>query len=126
MAKEKILVVDDEPDIVKLVTLKLANEGFRVIGAGDGEEALKKVEEGKPDLIILDISMPKMDGWEVCEKIKAKPESKDIPIIMLTALGYISEEFKGLRLGAVKYIKKPFDADELINVVYQVIEQKKH
>ncbi|MDO8885893.1 response regulator [Candidatus Oleimmundimicrobium sp.] len=126
MEKEKILVVDDEVDIVKLITLKLANKGFKVIGAGDGEEALKKVAEEKPDLIILDISMPKMDGWEVCQKLKANPESKDIPIIMLTALGYIAEEFKGLQLGAVKYLKKPFDADTLIKAVYQVLEESKH
>ncbi len=125
MEKEKILVVDDEVDIVRLITLKLANEGFKVIGAGDGEEALKKVAEDKPDLIILDISMPKMDGWEVCEKLKAKPESKDIPIIMLTALGYIAEEFKGLQLGAVRYLKKPFDTDTLVTTVYQVLEESK-
>jgi len=123
--KEKILVVDDEPDIVKLITLKLVNEGFKVFGANDGQEALKKVAEEKPDLIILDISMPKMDGWEVCEKLKAQPESKDIPIIMLTALGYIAEEFKGLQMGAIRYIKKPFDADDLITAVYQVLGEDK-
>ena len=125
MEKEKILVVDDEPDIVKLITLKLVNEGFKVFGANDGQEALKKVAEEKPDLIILDISMPKMDGWEVCEKLKAQPESKDIPIIMLTALGYIAEEFKGLQMGAIRYIKKPFDADDLITAVYQVLGEDK-
>jgi DNA-binding response OmpR family regulator len=122
---EKILVVDDEPGVVKLVSVVLAREGYEVIGAFDGEEALKRLAEEKPDLVVLDIAMPGMDGWEVCTRIKENPKHKDIPVIMLTALGHLSEEFRGLKMGAVKYIVKPFNTKDLVVAVDKVLGKTK-
>ncbi len=119
--KKKVLVVDDEAAIVKLVSVYLSKEGYSVVGAFDGVEALEKVEQEKPDLVVLDISMPKMDGWEVCERMKKNPSTKDIPIIMLTALGYLAEEFRGLKMGAVRYITKPFSSKELVSAVNKIL-----
>lgn len=122
---KRILVVDDEPDIVALIRLRLMREGFEVVEAHNGEAAIKMVASSKPGLIILDIMMPGMNGWEVNERLKANPEYRDIPVIMLTALNEFDEQFKSLQAGVRDYITKPFDFDELVSSVRKVLSEKK-
>jgi len=108
---KKVLVVDDEKNIVDIVVFNLSKEGYEAIFALDGEEGLKKAFEEDPDLILLDIMMPKMDGFEVCKKIR---EKKDTPIIMLTARAEEVDKVLGLELGADDYVTKPFGVRELM------------
>jgi two-component system alkaline phosphatase synthesis response regulator PhoP len=111
--KTKILLVDDEKDIVEFLQYNLQQEGFDVIAAYDGDEALNILNE-KPDLIILDIMMPKLDGFEVCKRIRAKSGYESIPVIFLTAKSAEVDEIKGLELGASDYIQKPISPKKLI------------
>lgn len=106
-----ILVVDDDPYIRKLVTVFLQKEGFRTIEASDGVEALNQMEVNKVDLVVLDIMMPNMDGWELCRELRAL---YDIPLLMLTAKGDTSQKVKGFNLGTDDYLVKPFDPLELV------------
>ena len=101
----KILIVDDEKNIVDIIAFNLKKEGYTVITAADGEEGVQKAMEENPDLILLDIMMPKMDGYEVCKKIR---EKKNTPIIMLTARAEELDKVLGLELGADDYVTKPF------------------
>jgi len=107
----KILVVDDEKNIVDIIKYNLKKEGYEVMTAGDGEEALKLNEEFKPDMILLDIMMPKLDGYAVCRKVR---EKYDTPIIMLTARAEEVDKVLGLELGADDYVTKPFGTRELM------------
>ena len=107
----KILIVDDEKNIVDIIAFNLKKEGYTVITAADGEEGVQKAMEENPDLILLDIMMPKMDGYEVCKKIR---EKKNTPIIMLTARAEELDKVLGLELGADDYIPKPFNPLELV------------
>ncbi len=107
----KILVVDDEESIVKIIEYNLKKEGYEVLSAFDGDEGYKLAVEGKPDLILLDIMMPKMDGYEVCKKVR---ERSDVPIIMLTARAEEVDKVVGLELGADDYVTKPFGNRELM------------
>ena len=111
--KAKILIVDDDVDTVELLTKRLRAEGCHTSEAYDGEQALRQVEEYQPDLIILDIKMPKIDGYEVCRRLKGSEDTKLIPIIMLTVKGKIPDKVRGLDIGADDYIPKPFDYREL-------------
>jgi signal transduction histidine kinase len=111
--KAKILVVDDDVDTVELLTKRLSAEGYHTSGASDGEQALQRVEEYHPDLIILDIKMPKIDGYEVCRRLKGSEDTRLIPIIMLTVKSGVPDKVKGLDIGADDYIPKPFDYREL-------------
>lgn len=106
-----ILVVDDDPHIRKLVTVFLQKEGFKTIEAPDGVEALNQMESNKADLVVLDIMMPNMDGWELCRELRAL---YDIPLLMLTAKGETSQKVKGFNLGTDDYLVKPFDPLELV------------
>ena len=108
--KEKILVVDDEVSIRRILETRLSMIGYSVITAGDGEEALEIYKKELPNLIILDIMMPKLDGYGVCQEIR---KESDIPIIMLTALGDVADRITGLELGADDYVVKPFSPKEL-------------
>lgn len=117
---KKILVVDDEPDIVKLAKTKLVNEGFDVAEAYNGEEALKKVSSENPDLIILDVMMPKMDGWEVARRLKSGEKTKGIPIIMLTARGLGEEPVEGFS-EVEEYFTKPFSPSGLTKLVKKLL-----
>ncbi|MEE8393181.1 MAG: response regulator [Rhodospirillales bacterium] len=116
-----MLVVEDEPNIVLSLEFIIKQAGFEVRVAHDGEEALKAVEENPPELILLDIMIPKRDGYDVCQTIRANPEWKDIHIIMLTAKGRDVEREKGLALGADDYITKPFSTRELSKRVKQLL-----
>ena len=112
--RPKILVADDAADNVGLVQDLLAVEGYDVIPAYDGEEALLKIRANLPDVVLLDINMPGMNGYEVCMQLKADPATADIPVLMLTALTEPDQRVKGLQLGAEDYIAKPFDYRELV------------
>ncbi|WP_336790126.1 response regulator transcription factor [Paenibacillus sp. MMO-177] len=107
----KILVVDDDPNIRELVSLFLRREGYEVIEATNGEDALTRLEAVKPDLAVIDVMMPKMDGWALCAELR---ESFDMPLLMLTAKGETAHKVKGFELGADDYVVKPFDPPELI------------
>ncbi|MGM1047998.1 DNA-binding response regulator, OmpR family, contains REC and winged-helix (wHTH) domain [Paenibacillus uliginis N3/975] len=106
-----ILIVDDDPHIRELVTLFLQKEGFRTSEASDGVEALNKMETDRADLVVLDIMMPNMDGWELCRELRSM---YDIPLLMLTAKGETSQKVKGFNLGTDDYLVKPFDPIELV------------
>lgn len=124
MGKEKILAVDDTLLIRTMVKDILEKKGYEVITACDGEEALEKVYNEEPDLIVLDLQMPKVDGFEVCQELKFDPEYQDIPIIMLTARVEDINKMEGLGIGADDYITKPVDAKKLIKAVREVLKLK--
>ena len=109
-----ILIADDRPDNVELVRDVLSMEGYRVVAAVDGQEALERIREYLPDLVLLDLDMPRLNGYEVCEQLKADPATADIPILMLTAWAAPDQRVKGLQLGAEDYMAKPFDYRELL------------
>ena len=117
---DKILVADDDLNICELLRLYLEKEGFEVVMAHDGEEAVAKFESEKPSLILLDIMMPKLDGWQVCRQIRQK---SDCPIIMLTAKGEIFDKVLGLELGADDYVVKPFDTKEIVARIKAVLRR---
>ena len=110
---EKILAVDDEVDILQLIEMTLISDGFEVVTASNGIEALEKARIHMPDLILLDLMMPEMDGFEVIENLKQAPEMRDIPVVMLTARAQAHERIEGLSAGADDYIVKPFELEEL-------------
>ena len=120
MAAE-ILIVDDAPNIVLSLEFLMKKEGFSVRSVADGDEALKAVADKKPDLILLDVMMPKRNGYEVCETIRANPLWQGIRIIMLTAKGRNVEQEKGLALGADEYVTKPFATRELVLKVKELL-----
>ena len=108
---DKVLLIDDEITTVQLIKLLLERRGFEVIDAYSAEEGLRKAYRFQPDLVLLDIMMPEMDGWEICKRLR---EMSDVPIIFLTARGDTRDVVKGLEIGADDYISKPFDNDELV------------
>lgn len=116
MAK-KILLVDDEPNIVLSLEFLMKRAGYGVQTVADGDAALEAISEQRPDLILLDVNIPKRDGFDVCQTVRANPEWKDIPIIMLTAKGRDVEREKGLALGADDYVTKPFATQEVVDKV---------
>ena len=110
----KILIVDDEPNIVISLEFLMKKEGFEVAVANDGDEALARVASFNPDLILLDVMMPKKSGFEVCEALRADPQRAGLQIVMLTAKGRDTEVAKGLALGADAYVTKPFSTKDLV------------
>ncbi|HJW26712.1 MAG TPA: response regulator [Rhodocyclaceae bacterium] len=118
----KILIADDEPNIVISLEFLMKKEGFQVAVANDGEEALAKVDSFKPDLLLLDVMMPKKSGFEVCEALRADPSRAGLRIVMLTAKGRQTEVAKGLAIGADAYITKPFSTKELVAKVRSILE----
>lgn len=117
----RILIADDEPNIVLALEYLMKNEGYEVQTVTDGEDALRAIEKSRPDLILLDIMMPNLDGYEVCQRIRSDPSMKDIVIIMLTAKGREVEREKGLALGADFYISKPFSTREVVKKVREIL-----
>jgi CheY-like chemotaxis protein len=111
--KPKILVVDDEPDVVAFISHSLQSEGFDVVAAYDGIGALDLAETEKPDLVLLDIMMPMMSGYEVCEQLKGNPTTKDIPVVCLSSAHTIDARARSRQAGAVTLIEKPFTPAEL-------------
>jgi len=121
--KQKLLVVDDEKDILTLLEYNLEKAGFKVISAQDGPEAIDVAKKEKPDLIILDIMLPSMEGTEVCRILKREEATSRVPIIMLTAKGEEVDKIVGFELGADDYITKPFSPRELILRVMAVLKR---
>jgi CheY-like chemotaxis protein len=113
----KILVVDDEEHIVMILKDSLEFSGFQVTTAYDGLDAMEQVALERPDLIVLDIGMPKLDGWEVCRRLKSDEKTKSIPIIILTAYAQTSDQRKGAQLGADRFITKPCDLTYLVEEI---------
>ena len=125
MQKGKILVVDDEVYILHILDFSLGAEGFEVISANNGELAVEKAKIEKPDLIVLDIMMPVLDGYETCRRLKREPETKDIPVILLTAKGREVDKRLGYEVGAVDYIMKPFSPTRLIERIEEIMGCRK-
>jgi DNA-binding response OmpR family regulator len=121
MPKE-ILIVDDEPSIVVPIQFLMEQQGYSVLVAENGEDALDAIYKYKPDLILLDIMLPRIDGYEVCEIVRLNPEYRDIKIIFLTAKGREVEIAKGLALGANAYITKPFSNTQLVAKVKELLD----
>lgn len=121
----KILVVDDEVNILTILKDSLEFSGFQVVTAVDGLDALQMVSKENPHLVVLDIGMPKLDGWEVCRRLKNDPATKDLPIIILTAYAQSSDQRKGLQLGADSFIAKPCDLAYLVEEINSLLAKKK-
>ena len=121
-AGRRILVADDDPVIVRLLQVNFRLEGYDVETAAHGEEAVQKVRELHPELILLDVMMPGLDGWEVCRRLKAEPDTSGIPIIFLSARAQDEDRRRGLELGVVEYVTKPFDPGELVALVGRCLE----
>jgi DNA-binding response OmpR family regulator len=113
----RILVADDDSDIVDLLRMNLAARGYEVTTAGNGEEAWASASESPPDLVVLDVMMPKMDGLEVLAKLRAEPRTRDLPVVMLTARSSDTDVWHGWEAGADYYITKPFDLGELLRFI---------
>ncbi len=120
--KKKILVVDDEEDILHFLELVLGEKGYQVITASGGHEALTRAQIEHPDLVLLDIMMPKMDGWEVLKLLRVDAATADIPVAMLSARTEAKDRVQGLQEGAIDYICKPFSLQELIGKIESVFE----
>lgn len=118
----KILAVDDEKHIVRLVQVNLERQGYEVITANDGKEALQKVEDEHPDLLVLDVMMPYMDGFEVLQNLRRNPSTAEIPVIMLTAKAQDADVFRGWQSGVDCYLTKPFNPMELIAFVSRIFK----
>lgn len=117
MEKKKILVVDDEVDLVKTIQFALELEGYKVLVSYNGEDALNQARKENPDLILLDIMLPKLDGYKVCRLLKFDEQYKHIPILMMTAKTQEKDKLMGKETGANEYITKPFDMEELMEKV---------
>lgn len=120
MAMGKVLVADDDKNICELLRLYLVKEGFQVVLAGDGEEALARFNAENPDIILLDVMMPRLDGWQVCREVRKKSEC---PIIMITAKGETFDKVLGLELGADDYVVKPFETKEIVARIKAVMRR---
>ena len=118
---QRILIVDDEPNIVISLEFLMKKEGFEIAVANDGDEALAQVASFNPDLLLLDVMMPKKSGFEVCEALRADPERAGLKIVMLTAKGRDTEMAKGLAIGADAYVTKPFSTKELVDKVREML-----
>ncbi len=121
MGDPLILVAEDERDIRELIVFTLQLDGFNVIEVPNGEEAVKKALEVVPDLILMDVRMPKMTGYEACEALKSEEKTKDVPVVFLSAKGQEAEVNTGLELGAEEYFLKPFAPDELSGRVNKIL-----
>ncbi len=119
----RILIADDEIHIRTLLKITLEMEGYEVAMAADGQEALDRIDDQVPDLILLDIKMPNMNGWQVCEKLKSDEKTRNIPIIMVTAFGQKEARQRSLDLGADEFFPKPFETPALLEVVKKLINR---
>lgn len=121
MAKKKILIVEDEESLLKLESILLTSKGYDVRGVANGQEALDALQEEHPDLVLLDIMLPEIDGFEVCQRIKSNPDTKDIPVIMLTAKKSREDMARGEKVGADWYITKPFKSAMVIETIQRFL-----
>jgi CheY-like chemotaxis protein len=119
----RVLVVDDDDVIRQLITVNLELEGFDVIPAVDGQDALDKVKDAQPDVVTLDVMMPRVDGWEAAARLRDDPDTAHIKVILLSARAQESDIQRGERIGVDAYLTKPFDPDELIDVVRRLVAE---
>ena len=119
----KILVVDDEIHIIKIIAYKMRSAGYEVASARDGVEALEQVRAGRPDLILLDVMMPRMDGFQTLEALRADPATRDIPVFLLTVKSKEADRQRGFQLGADDYLTKPFSPNKLLERVDQALKR---
>jgi CheY-like chemotaxis protein len=119
--EKRILVADDDPVILRLIQVNLELEGYQVLTANNGEEAVATATAEHPDLVILDIMMPRLDGYQACEQLKAEAATKDIPVVFLSAKAQQSDIEKGKTYGVEEYLTKPFDPTELLDVVERLV-----
>jgi len=119
---QKILLVDDERDLVFYTKLFLEEQGYEVIEAYDGREALERLDEMRPDLVILDVTMPRLSGWDVLRIMQGEEDKRDIPVLMLTAKAEDTDKARGWQLGVTWYQTKPFELDELAIVIERILE----
>jgi two-component system alkaline phosphatase synthesis response regulator PhoP len=124
MSQAKILIVDDEPDLVETIRFALELEGYNVLVAVNGEEGLNAARQEKPDLILLDLMLPKLDGYKVCRLLKFDERYKSIPILMLTAKTQDKDRMLGKETGANEYLTKPFDMDELMTKIKSYLKKQ--
>ena len=124
MDQPTILLIEDEANITQLVRYNVEQAGFRLLAARDGEEGLRLVEQNRPHLILLDLLLPRLNGLDVCRRLKQQPETRDIPIIMLTAKAAEADKVQGLELGADDYVTKPFSPRELIARIRAVFRRR--
>jgi len=117
-----VLIVDDSPTVRQMVSEHLQRSGLAVVQAGDGVEAQEKIQQSVPDLVIMDIVMPRMNGYELCRWIRSNPPSKDVPVIMCTSKGEEFDRYWGMKQGADAYITKPYHPPELLDVVSKLLE----
>lgn len=122
LKKKRILIVDDEPTIIEMVQIRLEVAGFDVLSAENGQEGLEKVRREKPDLVILDIMMPKMNGYQVCRELKKDEATKKIPVILFSAKSQESDKFWGEECGADAYILKPYEIEELLAKIHHLLK----
>jgi len=120
--KKKILIVEDEESLLKLESILLTSKGYDVQGVGDGQAALDAIAKSRPDLVLLDIMLPEIDGFEVCRRIKTNEATKDIPVVMLTAKKSREDMARGEQVGADWYITKPFKSAMVIETIQRFIE----
>lgn len=121
MSKKKILVVEDEESLLKLESILLTSKGYEVIGVPNGKAALEAIDQQQPDLVLLDIMLPEIDGFEVCRRIKSNQQTKDIPVIMLTAKKSREDMTRGEKVGADWYITKPFKSAMVIETIQRFL-----
>jgi two-component system alkaline phosphatase synthesis response regulator PhoP/two-component system response regulator VicR len=117
----KILVCDDERSIVRLIQVNLERQGWSVVTAYDGKEGLEKIRAEKPDICVLDVMMPYMDGFEVLKNLRREPETQNLPVVMLTAKAQDKDVFEGYHFGADVYLTKPFNPAELVTFIKRII-----
>ncbi|MBN9503086.1 MAG: two-component system response regulator [Armatimonadetes bacterium 55-13] len=118
----KVLVCDDERHIVRLIQVNLERQGYQVVTAFDGKEGLEKIRSEKPNLVVLDVMMPYMDGFEVLKNLRREPETESLPVIMLTAKAQDKDVFEGYHYGADMYLTKPFNPMELVTFVKRIAQ----
>lgn len=119
--KTRILLVDDEPDLVQMVSVRLKAAGYEVTTAYDGQEALEKVKESRPDLMILDLMLPKLDGYKVCRLLKFDERTRDIPVLIFTARAQVEDVTLATECGADAYLTKPFEAKVLLAKLQELL-----
>jgi len=122
MKEKKIVVVDDEPFILRSLSYVLKREGYQVFSATNGEEAVQVIRDVKPELLFLDVMMPKKSGFEVCREIKSDPDLKDVYVVLLTARGQASDKVAGMELGADEFMTKPFSPSKIVGRVKEILE----
>lgn len=120
----RVLVVDDEPIILRLILVNLRLEGFDVVGCSSGEDALREAAERTPDVVVLDVVLPGIDGFEVCRRLRTAPETADVPVVMVTAQAQDEDRERGYALGVFEYVTKPFEPPALIGIVRAALESR--